>query len=587
MRKKNLRSVFHIYLIKPTHYDDDGYPIIWRKTFIPSNSLAVLNGLCMDFAHRQVIGPNVDVYISVVDEQHTRVVPERIARHIHQRGERGFVGMVGVQTNQFPRALDLAYRFTDCQIPVCMGGFHVAGFLATMKRLPVEALEAQRRGISFFVGESETGRLDEVLMDAWQQKLKPLYNYLGDMPDLGGQPLPQLPMSEVRKSFGEYAPFDLGRGCPFSCTFCTIINVHGQKSRCRRVDELEQIIRVNYANGVRQFFLTDDNIARNKLWEPFFERLIQLRREGLRFRILAQVDTACHTIPRFIPRAVAAGIDQIIVGIESMNAENLRHIQKRQNRIEHYRENLLAWKRFPVVITATYIIGLPYDTIERVREDVATIQRELPIDAIYFTNLTPLPGSEVHRDLLDTGQWLDNDYNKYDTNHYVTTHPRMTQAEWREANAVAWRTFYTPEHMQTVIRRMVACGSNKKLTTIYRLAVCCEFGRGAAIHPLDAGLFRKRYRRDRRPGYAREGVISFHLAHIADVLKTSWRFHRTIRRLYKLWKRLQHHPDALRYADRAIAEVASTAKTHRLMGGAKEPGQSVVTSSAKSLMQKS
>ncbi|MBN2715478.1 MAG: radical SAM protein [Deltaproteobacteria bacterium] len=548
-------SIFHIYLIKPTHYDDDGYPIIWKQTFIPSNSLAVLNALCLDFSQRQVLGSEVDVRITVLDESNTRIVPERIAKDIGQSGARGFVGMVGVQTNQFPRALDLSFRFVDCGIPVCIGGFHVSGYLSTMKTLPPDAVDAQARGISFFAGEGECGRVDDVLSDAWHGQLKPLYNYLGDMPDISGAPLPSLPMSEIEKSYGNYAPFDLGRGCPFSCTFCTIINVHGQKSRFRTADELEQIVRTNYANGVRQFFLTDDNIARNKNWRLFFERLHSLRKEGMRFRILAQVDTACHKMPRFIPMAVAAGIDQILVGLESMNAANLVHIDKKQNKIENYKENLSAWKRYPVVITGSYIIGLPHDTVESVWRDVTLIKNELPVDAIYFTNITPLPGSVMHRDMVTSGEWLDGDYNRYDTNHYVIRHPQMSADEWQRANQVAWETFYTRKHMETVIRRMVACKSDKKLTTIYRLAINSSLGIYTTVHPIDGGLFRKRYRRDRRPGLRSAFPVTFYLWHAFDVLRASWRFYRTVRHLLGLWKRLQKDPAALNYSDAAIEEV--------------------------------
>ncbi len=549
------RSSFHIYLIKPTHYDGAGDPIIWSRALIPSNSLAVLNGLCVDFRERQGLGPGVDIQIQVIDESHTRVVPERIARRILRSGARGFVGMVGVQTNQFPRALDLSDRFAACGVPVCIGGFHVSGYFATMKTLPPEICDAQQRGISFFLGEAEGGRIDEVLADAYGGTLRPTYNYMGQQPDIGGVPQPVLPVREIRKSYGQYAPFDLGRGCPFACTFCTIINVHGQQSRFRTADDLENIIRDNCVRGVRQFFLTDDNVARNANWKAFFNRLQQLRREGLRFRILAQVDTACHRIEEFIPRAVAAGIDQILVGLESVNPQNLKHIQKRQNKIDEYRQNLQAWKRFPVVITASYIIGFPDDTPQSVQRDVAILKRELPIDAIYFTVLTPLPGSVMHRDMCERGEWLASDYNQYDTHHCVLQHPGMSTAEWQRAYRAAWESFYTLSHMETILRRMVACGSNKKLTTIYRLVVNSQFGIHSTIHPIDAGLVRKRYRDDRRPGVPADSWLRFYLNHWREVIGFTWRFYRLSRRLWRFWKQLSRDAGAHRYTDAAIEGI--------------------------------
>ena len=72
--------------------------------------------------------------------------------------------------------------------------------------------------------------------------------------------------------------FDAGRGCPFSCSFCTIINVQGRKSRARNADDVERLVRADLAQGVHNFFITDDNLARNQNWEAIFDRLIHYAR---------------------------------------------------------------------------------------------------------------------------------------------------------------------------------------------------------------------------------------------------------------------------------------------------------------------
>src|SRR6185503_2525266 len=98
---------FLLVLIKPSHYDDDGYPIQWFRSAIPSNTLAVLNGLALDCKDRRVLGDDVDIDITLIDETNTRVVPEHLAKQI---GDRGLVALVGVQSNQYPRAMDIARR---------------------------------------------------------------------------------------------------------------------------------------------------------------------------------------------------------------------------------------------------------------------------------------------------------------------------------------------------------------------------------------------------------------------------------------------------------------------------------------------
>jgi hypothetical protein len=114
--------------------------------------------------------------------------------------------------------------------------------------------------------------------------------------------------------------------CPFQCSFCTIINVQGRKSRYRSADEVEALVRDNARQGVTRFFVTDDNFARNKNWEAILDRLIKLReQDGFKIKILLQVDTLCHKIPR----GSAARAAQYVIGLEI----SIPMWAKRQNKI--------------------------------------------------------------------------------------------------------------------------------------------------------------------------------------------------------------------------------------------------------------
>jgi len=95
------RRRFCLILIKPSHYDDDGYVIQWLRSPIPSNSLAALYGLARDCAERALLGPDVDLDIHAYDETNARIRPDRLARMIARTGN-GMVMLVGVQSNQFP-----------------------------------------------------------------------------------------------------------------------------------------------------------------------------------------------------------------------------------------------------------------------------------------------------------------------------------------------------------------------------------------------------------------------------------------------------------------------------------------------------
>ena len=256
---------------------------------------------------------------------------------------------------------------------------------------------------------------------------------------------------------GVLSSFDAGRGCPFQCSFCTIINVQGRKSRRRSPDDVEQIVRENVAQGLHSFFITDDNFARNSEWEAILDRLIQLKEnEGIKIHFIIQVDTLCHKIPRFIEKCARAGVRRVFIGLENINPDSLVGAKKRQNKITEYRKMLLAWKNVGVITYAGYILGFPNDTPERIRRDLEVIKKELPVDLLEFFFLTPLPGSEDHKKLLEKGVWMDPDLNKYDLNHAVTGHPLMSQAEWEAAYKLAWETYYSDEHVERVLRRATA-----------------------------------------------------------------------------------------------------------------------------------
>ena len=96
-------------------------------------------------------------------------------------------------------------------------------------------MAAMDRGISLYAGELE-GRMDALFQDAYEKRLKPLYDFMKDPPHLEGQPVPYLPAELVHRMSGARTSFDAGRGCPFLCSFCTIINVQGRKSRFRIPD---------------------------------------------------------------------------------------------------------------------------------------------------------------------------------------------------------------------------------------------------------------------------------------------------------------------------------------------------------------
>ena len=545
---------FRIILIKPSHYDDDGYVIRWYRSTMPSNSLASVYGLAMDSIGRGVLAEYGQVDVTPIDETNTRVHIDKIIEEFRAPDVEGFVGLVGVQSNQYPRALDIARPLRAAGIQVLLGGFHVSGLLSMFDTLMPDLQQALDMGVTLFAGEAE-GRMDAVLRDAAAGTLKPIYNYIKDLPGLEGTITPFLPHTHVVRTIGNMTSFDAGRGCPFQCSFCTIINVQGRQSRRRSPDDVERILRENWAQGVNRFFITDDNFARNKDWEIIFDRIIQLREnDGMDVRFMIQVDTLCHKIPRFIEKSKRAGVTRIFIGLENINPDNLMAAKKRQNKITEYRKMLLAWKAAGIWTYAGYILGFPGDTYESIAADIEIIKKELPLDILEFFFLTPLPGSEDHKTLWTKGIAMDADLNKYDLEHAVTAHPKMSQAEWEKIYWDAWQLYYTPAHIETIFRRAKASGID-----IYRLMVIVLWFasslRVERVHPLQGGILRFKNRHERRPELPLDPAWKFYPRFAADFLRKHTQILREAYRIRAICARVDRDPANLSYTDLAMTPV--------------------------------
>ncbi len=549
------RHVFRLYLIKPSHYDDNGYVIQWLRSDIPSNTMATLNGIALECSAARVLGEAVDIVITTLDEANHRIKPNKIIREIEASGGRGLVALVGVQTNQFPRAVDIARPLRAADVPVCIGGFHISGCLSMLPKIPPEIQQALDLGISIFAGEAE-GQFDKLLRDAYRRQLKPIYNVMADLPRLQGATLPVLPQSDLEGRLSGRASFDSGRGCPYDCSFCTIINVQGRKSRYRTADDIEKVLRDHYALGIKKFFITDDNFGRNKNWEAIFDRIIELRQEeGMLFSFIIQVDTMCHKIPNFVEKAGLAGVNRVFIGLESVNPDNLIAVKKRLNRFTEYRAMLQAWKNIGVITSCGYIIGFPNDTYERVMRDIEIIKSELPVDLISFSCLIPLPGSEDHKVLATKGIPMDPDMNNYDAEHVTTAHPLMSDEEFLRTYRQAWEAFYTLDHVETIIRRAAACGI--KTRKVMKLALYFYgMQRIEGIHPLQGGLFRRKYRKDRRPVFPIASPMVFYPRYLWETIIRSVRLFTLLRRYKRILARVEATPAKHTYMDLALTPAA-------------------------------
>ncbi|MEJ2109773.1 MAG: radical SAM protein [Acidobacteriota bacterium] len=521
--KSTVKNKLRVVIIRPSKYDDEGYVIRHFRGVLPSNTLACLSSLTKDVAESGKLGDNYSIRVTLYDDTVEKVPIRKIIETHSLPDCRTIVALAGVQSNQFPRAVDLARKFRAGGLQVLVGGFHISGTLALFDKIPPEIQELLDMGATIVKGEVEE-TWGDILQDAIEDNLKPVYDFLDQKPDLCNQPIPIIHKGYLKKFLvSNFGTIDCSRGCPFNCSFCSIISVQGREMRIRSPRALAQAIRENYRqHKIGFYFFTDDNFARNKKWREIFELLIQVREEEkIPVQFMIQVDTLSHKIPDFADMAARAGCTQVFIGMESINPENLKAVGKTQNHVTNYKDLITTWREKKIATHAAYIFGFPFDTPESIEHDVRRLQTELGVEQASFFMLTPIPGSQDHVRMTRDGAYMDPDLNNYDSFHETIRHPNFAPGELTESYRKAWKNFYSFEYMKEVLLRTnpenywnIFCNF-----VWYKNSALIERG-----HPMLHGFFRIKDRRDRRPGVAVESRTRHFFRRFREIrqLTRSW-----------------------------------------------------------------
>jgi hypothetical protein len=530
LRPEPCRTI-RVYFIKPSRYDEEGYVQYYRYGVQPNNTLTVLRALNETFNRRYAAERNVYLETVIWDEICDGVVsPETITAIKEKAQEDGvelLIGLSGVQSNQYPRGRDLALQFVARGMTTMMGGFHVSGY-------PESRAFLNGCGISTIVGEAEN-LWGQIIEDFLRGKLQLNYAVNEGIRAKTGQDdiiVPvitdaQLPVVDDRYLTRFFSPtlttIDTSRGCPFTCSYCSVKNVMGRTMRSREPNAVVQWVRDAARNhGIESLFLVDDDFFRSPRWEEILTGLIEVKKEYPRLSFMMQVDvdascyanleegeteTAKHRRSRrFIDLAARAGCYQAFVGIESLNPDNLNHATKYQNTedrqhrmsleearrrvLNKYRRVVDNWHRVGVSVHAGYMLGFPFDGPDCGRVAAKTL-RKLGFDMVSFFIMTPLPGTEDQVRYAKEGAIVDWDFNNLDSQHVTLRHDKLDRHQWLDAYRDAFSGFYTwGKLLHTVFT--VAGGRGLSLesrTAMMRQWIYYFFSYRQGRHPMVGGVW--------------------------------------------------------------------------------------------------
>ncbi|UQA55977.1 B12-binding domain-containing radical SAM protein [Polyangium aurulentum] len=325
------------------------------------------------------------------------------------------------------RAYQLADRYRALGVRVVAGGPHVSYWTE-------EALEHVDVVVT---GEAESV-WPEVLRDI--ERGTPRRVYRGEAVPLAGLPTPRYDLLEDR--FLVPRVLQATRGCPFTCSFCTVPDLN-PGFRVRPVDEVVRDIATTrfprfWQDKVAWFW--DDNLLVQRRWAKDLLRAMS----GLDRWWLTQASIDIVKDRELLDLMERSGCIGIFLGIESLDEADLRSVDKRQNRVREYRDAIERLHDRGICVMAGFISGFDDQTPEAI---VATADRlnAVGVDVPFLSVLTPFRGTPLYDEYLRDGRILeDRDWDHY-TGYGVAFRPaRMTPDELLAAHRRLWNRAFSP-----------------------------------------------------------------------------------------------------------------------------------------------
>jgi radical SAM superfamily enzyme YgiQ (UPF0313 family) len=362
-----------------------------------------------------------------------------------------FVG-VSTLTSTAPQSYRLADRVRAAGIPVAIGGTHVTF-------LPNEGLQH-----ADFVVRGEGELAFQELVDAIQagegfEKIQNL-SFLQDgqpvhvperpkIANLDINPIPDYPLIHGWKP-GGVVSIATSRGCPFSCTFCSVPGMYGHAFRTHTIDRVVEELKVR-RDSTYVFFADDIFTANKKRVKELLSRMIKA---GLTPEWGAQVRTETVDDPELLKLMKDSGCFNVYVGFESINPRTLKLFQKKQD-LDKINRAVDRFHEQNIRIHGMFVVGSDEDDVETIYA-TAEFAKKRKIDSVQFMILTPIPGSPDWDTLYDKGNKyvFNTDWEVYDGHHVVHQPKRMSPYELQVAAIKATAKFYSwPQIIRSAFRK--------------------------------------------------------------------------------------------------------------------------------------
>jgi radical SAM superfamily enzyme YgiQ (UPF0313 family) len=349
------------------------------------------------------------------------------------------------------KAYSIGERLKTLGIPVIMGGAHptflpdeslqYADFVirGEGEHSLVELIEHLEKGRPALTGIKGLSYRD--------RDGRNIHNPSGEfIEDLDSLPEPDFSLVHKWNPLNTY-PVSTSRGCPFDCKFCSVIQMFGRRYRFKSVEatlkEMQYVASVSKATK----FIVDDNFTADKRRTK--EILRGMIAGGIKTRWSAQVRTDVARDPELLRLMADSGCHTLYIGFESINAGTLEAYNKKQG-LEDIISCIRTVKDHGIHIHGMFVMGADTDDVETIR-GTADFATGHGIDTVQFLILTPLPGTPLFHDMMESRRMLHTDWSKYDVQHVVFKPRLMSPATLQIETFRAMARFYSWRY---ILRRL-------------------------------------------------------------------------------------------------------------------------------------
>ncbi len=386
---------------------------------------------------------------------------------------------IGAMTRMAARAYQMADAIRSAGAKVVMGGPHVTevpdepiGRSGEPRHADAVALGEADDIWPKIVADAEAGQLQEVYepVDETGREIKPS---LDDYPHIPWEDLDlsQFDLMSKIPNWGRYllrkagntwkglyvVPIESGRGCPYGCDFCTVTGFFGDSIRFRSdqsvVDEMLRLkARARKEDSRVGVFFIDDNFALNKRRTKSLLREIIAQDAVIPW--VAQISVNLLKDEELVDLIKESGGRWIFMGLESVDDENLKGVNKGFNKPAQYAEVLDRLARRGIYSITSFIFGMDGDRPGVARKTLDIID-SWPPGLPVFGLLTPYPATPLYDRLLAQDRltrpkhWLDfRPFRMAFTPNNISV--KAAEAEVHEA----WSRSYSPQTTALALKKI-------------------------------------------------------------------------------------------------------------------------------------